>query len=146
LDKSDFYARFCAKRFSLPSSADLKTLEEHCRVYLPADFRNFLLRFNGGEFLDPSFYVKEINKTFGLSLLFGCGIGGSYDLINNVDLFEENIPTLILPIGSTTGNSLLLLVTEDFERGSIRIKEPWLETSVFVAKDFDDFLELFQDE
>lgn len=143
MDKYDFYARFCTKRFGLPSSAELRALEEHCQVCLPADFRDFLLQFNGGEFSEPSFYVKELNKMFGLSLLFGCGIGGQYDLADKVELFEENVPTVILPIGSTSGNSLLLLVTEEFEKGSIRLKEPWLETSVFVADDFGDFLKLF---
>ena len=143
MDTHEFYRNFCTRAFALPKEEKLRNLEGYCRVKLPESFRRFVLEHNGGEFSEPSFFVKELGKGFGLATLFGCGTEDSNDLIQNVDLFDDNIPTIILPIGCTSGNSLLLLVTEDLEKGSIRLKEPWVDGSVFVAKNLDEFFLLF---
>src|SRR5260370_15782235 len=97
------YAKFCKKRFPLPTEGKVSDLEKRIGIRLPPDCRRFILEYNGGYFTKP-----EIN-----SVVEGCpvdcldfmqGIGASHpsaELASEQDLalFDDNDPPQILPIG-----------------------------------------------
>jgi hypothetical protein len=47
------YAKFCKKRFPLPTERQVSDLENRIGIRLPADFRQFILDYNGGYFTEP---------------------------------------------------------------------------------------------
>ena len=49
----DAYRRFSRVRFPLPTEEQLAELERRIDVAFPDDYRQFILEFNGGYFVEP---------------------------------------------------------------------------------------------
>lgn len=140
------YRRFCTERFPLPTQAQLQALEQRIRIEFPEDYRNFVLRFNGGYFNEPDI----VPTTAGCpedALEYLCGIGASHDTseLGNehyLNLFDDNDPPQVVPIGSTSLGGLILLDTAPGdERGMIYLKVAF-GSSYFLADGIDEFFGL----
>lgn len=144
----DAYDRFCEGRFPLPTADDVAGLERRLEVVFPASFRDYLLNFNGGWFMDP-----WVNPT-----VEGCprdrlvhldGIGGTPPIAelggdHSTILFDDNSPPEIIVIGATTCGYLLLLVTDSKgdDYGNILLKT--FTESFFLARDIRAFFALLE--
>ena len=141
---SKFYDKWGGTRFPLPTEGDLRLIESAIKARLPDEYREFILRFNGGFFDDPPVPPNESCPGFTIAYLHGiCATHRCAELGSDVGLFDNNDPALILPIGGTPGGHLLMMnVGEDADHGVI-----WLRTvsgtSHFVADGFMDIFDLF---
>jgi hypothetical protein len=118
------YRRFSRGRFSLPTEVQLEESEQHIDLVFPEDFRQFILEYNGGYFRDPQITPLGVGcPQDALTLL--SGIGASHDIAelgesSTIDLFEENRPPKVVPIGYTTMGGLIILDTAPGEgRGDL---------------------------
>ncbi len=141
------YRRFCTARFELPGEERLSNLEHRIGVVLPQDYRQFILRFNGGYFNEPEITpVGEGCPQDGLTCLHG--IGASHweaELASDfyLTLFEENDPPIILPIGHTSMGGLIILTTEAEGFGEIFLKQAFGDFH-YLAKDIEEFFTLLR--
>lgn len=143
------YQKYCNERFSLPSILEIGTFEGRLGVPLPLHYRDYLLAFNGGCFDDPMVGDDESDwPCFSLSIFYGLGATGkAADLARptNLNVFSNNHPFQILPIGCTPGGFLILLVTdpdgEDY--GDVLLKT--FDETYFVAKSMREFFEQLHD-
>ena len=137
------YARFNCERFPLPTETQVRALEQRIRVELPADYRKFVLEFNGGYFNDPEITPVEDERTQE-AISFMSGIGASHDEAElgdpqMISLFDDNDPPKIMPIGGTPFGGLIILDTAPGEgRGNIYLKKARGDF-YFLADDIEGF-------
>ena len=138
------YRNFCKERFSLPTEQQIADLERRIGVALPQDYREFILGYNGGYFDEPNIVpVIEGCPRDGLDSLFGIGsTHPSSELASEfyLDLFDDNYPVEVLPIGGTPLGALILLITHPEDRGAIMLKVAFGD-SYFLARGIDGFFE-----
>jgi hypothetical protein len=124
------YRRFAIERFPLPSEEQIAAIERRLGVELPDDYREFILKYNGGYFSEPEIRpVVEGCPQDALTCLWGIGasheeaeLGTTASLV----LFDDNDPPQILPIGHTALGGLIILVTGmDDDRGTIGLKKAY---------------------
>lgn len=144
------YDRFCVARFKPASEAQIVDLEQMLAVRLSNDFREYLRIYNGGRFNMPRFLIPDPKYPRDcLRTLFG--IEGPSDFTNlsssnNLSFFDNNHPAILLPIGVTISNNLLLLRTEDGEgKGNIAVKLAFRDDYCFVAESIGSFFDLLQE-
>jgi hypothetical protein len=102
------------------SKADIDLAERQLGIRLPAEYRAFLLRFNGGYFHhwvqfklpDPPPYNSGgyVNGISGIVQGSNCG---SLNLVDDARTIEGYFEYGMLPIGTSGGQSLCLCVTGD---------------------------------
>lgn len=140
------YEAFPIERFPLPSEEDVSNLEARLKISLPPHYRRFLLEYNGGCFSDPNPYMTPLHKECpvdGLDALWGIGATRTFaELGHDVDLFDDNEPLIVLPIGYTgMGNLLYMPVGED-GNGSVCLKLKYCWTSFELADTMEEFFGL----
>jgi hypothetical protein len=124
------YRRFSRERFPLPTEAQLRALEDRIKVEFPDDYRKFLLKFNGGYFIEPEITpVGEGCPHDALTFLSGIAANHWEAEVGDhrtMGLFDENDPPKILPIGDTAMGGLIILDTAPGEgRGTIYLKQAY---------------------
>lgn len=141
------YNQFSTVRFPLPSEEQLLTLEKHIGIALPGDYREFVLKYNGGYFNEPEIRPSEKQSPPAmLTCLYGIGASHSYAELaqpSSLVLFDDNDPPKILPIGDTPTGGLVLLVTEPEGRGEIFLKMPFGDF-FYLANGIGQFFELLR--
>ena len=144
----DAYRRFSTERFPLPSAAELDALEHRLGTTFPQDYRRFILQFNGGYFCEPEIIpVREGCPPSLLTCLHGIGashweaeLGHSLYL----DLFDDNNPPKIMPIGHTPMGSLIILVTDSEGRSEIFLKQAY-GAFHYLADGIEEFFTLLRE-
>ncbi len=141
------YRTFKIERFALPSEEQVAALERRLRVSLPRHYRDFVLQYNGGIFKEPyptiippqtECPVDRLDALWGINASFPFAKLG-----NHIDLFDDNDPPILLPIGYTQMNHLMYLVLEDAEDwGSVCLKLAFSWTSFVLADTIDEFFGL----
>jgi len=88
---------------------DIEALEESYGLSLPEDYKQFLLKYNGGE---PDKYLFK-DKNLGslvLNVLYGINIEDSYDELHNViKVYKDRIPSSFIPIGDDSGGNQFVI-------------------------------------
>lgn len=137
------YSLHSTRRFSLPSVQQIDDFEAKIGRVLPKSYRNFLLSYNGGYFDEPSFTAPfEDGFSDRLNHLYGIGIENREDdLVSNIDIFDDNLPVLLLPIGYTMMGNLLIMPFESEDAGMILLKKAWTQEYLFIASDIDALFE-----
>ncbi|HVK13439.1 MAG TPA: SMI1/KNR4 family protein, partial [Gemmataceae bacterium] len=138
---------FEVQRFPLPTEQQLVALEDRLKTRLPDDYRRFILNYNGGLFTASEPVITPQHDGCPVDRLTGLwGIGASYrhaELGSDVDIFDDNDPPIIVPVGNTLMGNLLYLVNEDApDRGSICLKMAFSWTIYVLTKDMDEFFGL----
>jgi len=138
------YRRFCQTRFSPASEEQIADLERKIGVRLPDEYRRYLLSYNGGSFNAPVMGARDKQCPENcLHVMFGMGEQpNACNLANPVylNLFDDNYPAIILPIGYTpTGNLLVLRTEPDDELGWILLKIQDSDDYFVVAESINDF-------
>jgi hypothetical protein len=124
----DAYRKYSRERFPLPTEEQLADLERGIEIVFPDDYRQFILHFNGGYFCEPE--ITPVGDGCPQdALTFLSGIGASRDFaelreFSAINLFDDNNPPKIVPIGYTTMGGLIILNTAPGEgRGEIYYKQ-----------------------
>lgn len=109
------YSKWCQQRFPLPTERDISDLEQRITVRFPDHYRMYLLEWNGGIFSEPDIVAPAANYADD-RLLWLNGIHASADYAElgsafDLALFEDNSPPIVLPIGRTTANDLIMMST-----------------------------------
>jgi len=149
------YDAFCKKPFPLPHEKDVIDLESRISVTFPPDYRQFLLEYNGGCFNEPEIIPPEPEMTPPAEKapvdLFASlyGIRATHPVNElgqpaSIELFDDNDPPEIVPIGYTIIGYLILLVTypDDDDYGDILLRS--FTESFWLAEGIADFFELLQ--
>ncbi|MBI3836426.1 MAG: SMI1/KNR4 family protein [Planctomycetia bacterium] len=143
------YRRFSRKRFPLPSEAQVRALEDRIKVDFADDYRNFLLEFNGGYFIEPE--ITPVGEGCPQdALTFLSGLGASHQEAElgepgTLVLFDDNDPPKILPIGDTAMGGLIILDTAPGEgRGMIYLKKAFGDF-YYLAEGIEEFFSLLHE-
>jgi hypothetical protein len=142
----DVYQKFCRRRFPLPPESTVAALEHRIGIRLPADFRAFVLAYNGGFFRSPS--IRPVGQGCPEDALdFLSGIDASHpcaELASERDLtlFDDNEPVQVLPIGYTVIGNLLILLTDPENAGAIMLKRMYSDDYFLLARTMDQFFSL----
>jgi hypothetical protein len=107
------YQLFCKERFPLPSEREVQELETRLGCLLPADYRQYLLYYNGGLFAEPDIMPSSPECPLDGLTVMG-GINASHHSAEmgmpkgfTPALFDDNDPPQILPIGYTMMGNLI---------------------------------------
>jgi cell wall assembly regulator SMI1 len=135
------------------SEADIASLEQRIGRSLPAPYRSFLQRFNGGRPTPAHFLVPGWRERESLVNDFDGIVPGRYnDLEADIKSLRGRIPESLIPIADDPGGNSILIATEGKERGSVyfwdhedeppdspaRIED--YPNLYLVAQDFDAFV------
>jgi len=88
---------------------DIENFEVGYSLSLPEDYKQFLLKYNGGE---PNKYLFKDKKlgTLVLNVFYGINIEDSYDELNNViKTYKGRIHSSFIPIGDDPGGNQFVL-------------------------------------
>jgi len=145
----DAYRRFARVRFPLPTENQLAEVEQRIGIILPDDYRQFILKFNGGDFGEPDITpVGDGCPEDALTYLSGIGAsheGAELGTLSMMCLFDDNDPPKIVPIGYTIMGGLILLDTAPGEgRGEIYYKEPFGDF-YWIAESIEEFFKLLRE-
>lgn len=82
---------------------------------LPADYRQFLLSFNGGKPENNEFAIPDKQNAAGVNLFYGLLENREWgDLIYQREMLLERVPVNVLPIGeASSGNAVCLSLQVD---------------------------------
>ena len=139
---------------------DIKDIESIIQCILPQDYKEFLLKHNGGS---PNFDAFEIKNYFpngsssftDIRYFFGLchdkkSVMKCYDIFDNIRCYEGRVPNELLPIATDSlGNLICLGIKEKYygkiyfwhhEEESDREEKPWWKNITLIADSFTDFL------
>ncbi len=144
------YDRYCTERPPLPSEESISAIEDDLGITFPNHYRDFLLNYNGGWFGKyPEIHSDEyVVPKISLENMFGVDTGNEYLKLNDwptIHLWDDNDPIIILPIGSTTSNYIIVLVAQVTEEDYGQIYLRTFDDIFFLAEDMEEFFELWRD-
>jgi len=137
------------ERFPLPAEKLVRELEGRLKIPLPPHYRQFILEFNGGCFGEPHPVITPVHDECPCDSLTDLwGINATYkhaELGRDTNLFDDNDPPIILPIGYTSMGNLLYLVTEEApDYGSVCLKLAFCWTVFVIADTMAEFFGLLR--
>jgi hypothetical protein len=142
------YNQFATERFGLPNEKQVLSLEQRIGVELPADFRDYVLRFNGGYFCEPEIHTDDDDAAGdALTCMFGIDSGDKLSELAEpscLAIFEENDPPIFIPIGYTSLGGFVVIITEEENRGMILLKKA-NGGFHFLAEEIEEFFALLRE-
>lgn len=139
------YEAFCTERFPLPTEEDVAELESRLGIPFPADFRDYLLKYNGGYFTEPEIIPATTDCPLDcLTAMYGIRAPDpTFEIASRASLllFDENDPPKLLPIGDTMMGNLIFLVidSEGDDRGFIGMKLSFSARSFLLGTAIEHF-------
>ena len=139
------------------TEADIDELEQSLGVELPASYRAFLLRHNGGRPTPEDVFGDDHSGSV-LNHLFA--VKDDEDIYSTIAhqrfAFEDRIPPDLLPIGIDAGGNRVCMGITPKNHGKIYLwvmddeagpgRKPWRRNIRLIADDFDEFLATFRAE
>ena len=129
----------------------VNNFEQHVGFSIPADYKQFLLEFNGGNtsVQYAKFYVEALDTLVSLDVLYGLDIDNEQlDLQNIQEEHKEGLHTNCIVIGKDTYVGKILLMDNDEEQGIYFWDQGWYadpsskdENIYKVAESFQSFIE-----
>lgn len=133
----------------MPTERQVADLEKKLGVPLPANYRRFVLEFNGGFFNEPEIVPRvEGCPVDGLTSLNGIGAKLQFaELGSDTCIFDDNEPVQVLPIGYTLMGNLLFTAIDPIDDlpGWIGLKIAWRDQSYWLADNIEDFFEMLRE-
>jgi cell wall assembly regulator SMI1 len=133
--------------------SDIAKAEHRMGVTLPDDYRQFLLRHNGGRPDRNVFPVvgDPLNDTGIINWLYSIEDGDVYDLVGNAEIYKGRMPAELLPIGlDPFGNQICLALAGpnkgrvyfwDHEEEVGEDEKPTYENVYFIANSFTEMMD-----
>jgi hypothetical protein len=122
---------------------------------LPTDFREFLLKTNGGKKPKPEGFRVETGETSMVSVFYPIGKRGTFhDLGGQFLTMRNELPEGVIPIGQDIGGNTLCLAVAGEDAGAVLFMDHEVETGphkdgwdnlYFCARSFSEFLENLRD-
>ena len=133
------------------SSKDIELLESELGFRLPAEYRPFLFKYNGGRPLPNCFPIKGLEKNPFGALHYFFGVEDSseaYNLTWNYDTFNGRMPSNLFPIASTGSDDVICLSLFGPDAGTVlfwdwygQTGEPTYDNVYHIADSFSEFLD-----
>jgi hypothetical protein len=121
---------------------DVMHFEMGIAAVLPDDYREFLLRYNGGHPDPAAFRGSSVNGFFGFCQKHHC-------LLCNYYMLQSRFPFGVIPIGDDAGGNIICLTVSKPEHGKVlfwdheRGEDP--ESFTYLAGSFAEFLQTLSD-
>lgn len=129
----------------------VNNFERYIGFEIPADYKQFLLEYNGGTTTDQNgkFYVEALDTFVSLDVLYGLDIDSEQlDLQKLHEVNKEGLHTNSMIIGNDTCAGKILLINNDEEQGIFFWDQGWYadpssqdENIYKVAESFKSFIE-----
>lgn len=136
--------------------SELSLYERQLGLQLPAQYRKFLLEFNGGSPRPNSFNFKDSDA--GSQVLSFFGFGSFYNVLDELETYSGRLPRRFFPVAAEAGGNLLCISVSGDDAGSIYFWDHELEADLskgqtpdsvanttLVADSFSEFLDSFCD-
>ena len=94
------------------SDKEVVKLENQLQVTLPAEYRSFLLKYNGGVPNNLEFTAEKYGDSI-LREFLGLGVGDIHDIYYGLATFKGRVPTEFLVIGRDLAGNMILLGIKD---------------------------------
>ncbi len=138
------------------TSADIESVESRIGIRLPADYKAFLLKYNGGRPTPNAFPIEGLaNNPFGgIQVFFGIDDPiDSCNLDSNYEIVSGSLPTNLLAIACNGGGDLICLSLYGDDAGAVLFwdshhdqpYEPNYDHVYKIADSFPEFLESIQE-
>ena len=107
------------KAFGGDISEKITEYEKVLKMQFPEDYKQFLIKTNGGEFQDDIqiFWVDELQEDIAIDLLFGFEHVRSLNLLDWYKEYSEELPENTIIIGDSINAGLILLIWQDDWQG-----------------------------
>jgi hypothetical protein len=107
--------------FPQVDEARIRAFERALGISLPHDYRQFLLRSNGGR-PDPAEFAitgEPLNPSGTIHYFFGIHDGPNYNLGRKYAVYRERIPADLFPIAGDPGGNIICLAIRGDNVGSV---------------------------
>jgi hypothetical protein len=128
---------------------EIEELERRVRSRLPADYRQFMIEFNGGE-PQPRAFEGPDGEGSAVRFFFTLDPRSSHYWIHQkLDVYQDRIPPGLLPIASDSFGNLVLLDLGAKDYGVVYFwdhenesdDEPWWDNISPIAQSFSRFVD-----
>lgn len=130
------------------SESEISKFEAKLGFGLPSEYRNFLIKTNGGQCADATVSTSKPGN-FLVDYIFGLGLNRQLDLSFWQDEFNGDIPEKSIIIGSDAGGGFLLLLLADgrdlvyyYDHAHSFASSSEQENTYLICDKFSDFLDL----
>jgi hypothetical protein len=137
-----------SNRYGLLEENDLLKFEEKIGTRLPQDFREYLLKYNGGKPIPSDFNIPNLGSN-SIHHVYGIHNGPDYlNLESNVEIYKARIPNSLLPFADDPVGNVLCIGISGEVKGQIYFWDHELECEdwssiVKISDSFSLFLESF---
>ena len=129
----------------------LKSLEMYWDINFPKSYRDFLLKYNGGEAEKREFKFKEGEHGSDIRSFLGIYPDKHNNLLSYLKSYRGRIPENFFPIGYDSCGNLILISVKNKDRGKIYFWDHEMEADegetpdysnlTLIADSFDEFIE-----
>jgi hypothetical protein len=148
------------KKNNMILETDIQDFEQKIGTSLPPEYRNFLLKYNGGR---PTLYIFPETKDLyplALSDLFGLNTEKDYDnLLHKIDIYDGRIHPSFISIGDDPGGDQFVLGIRGKFKGKVyywdhnselendEFTENELPENMYLLADsFDEFIDKLEED
>lgn len=135
-----------SNEFGSLDSFELKEFENENQLLIPNDYRNFLIKFNGGKPLKSVY-----NDNYSVNWFFGFHNGPDWSTIYHaIDLYQNRIPSWYFPIANDPFGNLFLMSLYEENYGIIAFWDhenecdgdsaQYFENMSLIANSFTEFI------
>ncbi|WP_089086420.1 SMI1/KNR4 family protein [Aquitalea magnusonii] len=136
--------------FGKASVDQIALFESTIGVLLPNDYRDFLLKNNGGVLVDCMIRPAGLNEDVLLDVMFGLQLDENLDLQFWLEEYSGEMPSESLLIGSDPGSNFILMIISGESKGVYYwdhthfFSDSSMEdgNTYFICDDFNEFLNL----
>lgn len=129
------------------SEESIRTLEKRYRITLPKEYRDFLLKYNGGIPVPDAFDFANKNSGSTIDTFYGFVEEDVNNLVSNIKDYRNRIPKSLFPIASDVfGNNICIGIKDDvygkiyFWDHESEKSKPDFSNITFVSDSFDKFI------
>lgn len=122
------------------TEAAVAALENSQQIKLPADYRKFLLEYNGGRPVPDSFYFKGKTRGSSVDWFLGTDESESNSFTAYLKIYKNRIPRNFFPIASDPGDNLICISVRGSDQGSIYFWDYEGETESNGASDYSNII------
>lgn len=131
------------------TAEDLKRTENRINIDFPAQYRNFLLKHNGGH-PEPSVFKFKCEgqeaEIAAVAYFLAIYDGKEENFLDYLKTYEDRIPSGLMPIARDPGGNVILIGTKDAHLGKIYFwqqdfepETPDFSNICSIADSFDEF-------
>ncbi len=120
------------------SEKDIVELESIYKIQLPINYRNFLIKYNGGRPEPDCFNFKDGTSGSDINMFFGLCKDYNYNLTAQIEIFKDRIPYSLFSIAEDSGGNIICIGIKGEYLGKIYFWDHELEADVGEVPDFSN--------